>query len=130
MNIGELSKESGVSTKLIRHYEGIGLIPEAGRTENGYRSYHKDDIHYLRFIKRSRELGFPLEDIKSLLGLWKNKSRSSKQVKLLAEKHLNELDLKLKQLKDMSDTLKNLIKHCQGDHRPDCPILRKLEQNE
>ncbi|PJZ44523.1 Cu(I)-responsive transcriptional regulator [Leptospira brenneri] len=129
MNIGELSKESGVSAKLIRHYEGIGLIPKAGRTENGYRSYHSDDIHSLRFVKRSRDLGFSLKEIKNLLGLWKNKSRSSKQVKLLAEKHLNDLDLKIKQLKDISDTLRNLVKHCHGDHRPDCPILKNLEES-
>ncbi|TGK95525.1 Cu(I)-responsive transcriptional regulator [Leptospira brenneri] len=128
MNIGELSKESGVSAKLIRHYEGIGLIPKAGRAENGYRSYDFDDIHSLRFVKRARDLGFSLKEIKNLLGLWKNKSRSSKQVKLLAEKHLYDLDLKIKQLKDMSDTLRNLVKHCHGDHRPDCPILKNLEE--
>ena len=127
MNIGELSKSSGVTTKLIRHYESIGLIPKTRRTNNGYRLYSEDDVHYVRFIKRSRELGFSLEDIKSLIGLWKNKSRSSKQVKQLAEKHLEELNLKLKQIKDMTDTLKHLVNHCHGDHRPDCPILKKLE---
>ncbi|MDZ4726090.1 MAG: Cu(I)-responsive transcriptional regulator [Leptospira sp.] len=127
MNIGQLSKESGVSSKLIRHYEEIGLIKEAGRSENGYRFYLEDDIHYLRFIKRSRELGFSLETIKDLLGLWKNKSRSSKQVKALATKHLSELELKLKQIQDMTNTLKLLIHNCHGDHRPDCPILKKLE---
>ncbi|TGL06650.1 Cu(I)-responsive transcriptional regulator [Leptospira bouyouniensis] len=127
MNIGELSKSSGVNAKLIRHYESIGLIPETRRNENGYRMYSEDDVHFVRFIKRSRELGFSLEDIKSLIGLWKNKSRSSKQVKQLAEKHLEELNLKLKQIKDMADTLKHLVHNCHGDHRPDCPILKKLE---
>ncbi|GBF42351.1 SoxR-like transcriptional regulator [Leptospira ellinghausenii] len=129
MNIGELSKSSGVSSKLIRHYESIGLIPETRRNDNGYRLYTDDDVHYVRFIKRSRDLGFSLDDIKSLLGLWKNKSRSSKQVKQLAEKHLEDLNLKLKKMKDMADTLKHLVHNCHGDHRPDCPILKNLEMN-
>jgi Cu(I)-responsive transcriptional regulator len=127
MNIGELAKESGVNAKLIRHYEDIGLVPKVARTDKGYRIYLDSDIHYLRFIKRARELGFSLVDIKKLLSLWKNKSRNSLQVKTLAEKHLKELDKKLKQIKDMADTLRHLVHHCNGDHRPDCPILKKLE---
>lgn len=127
MNIGQLSKESGISTNLIRHYEEIGLIQMAGRSENGYRFYLEEDVHYLRFIKRSRELGFSLDSIKDLLGLWKNKSRSSKQVKQLATKHLEDLELKLKQMQDMANTLKHLVHSCHGDHRPDCPILERLE---
>jgi Cu(I)-responsive transcriptional regulator len=127
MNIGELARETGISTKLIRHYEDIGLIPKVSRTENGYRKYLEQDINYLRFVRRSRELGFSLEDIKKLMSLWKNKTRSSSQVKVLAEKHLKELDKKLKQIKDMSDSLRHLVHNCHGDQRPDCPILKKLE---
>jgi len=127
MNIGELARKTGVSTKLIRHYEDIGLIPKVLRTENGYRKYLEQDIHFLRFVRRARELGFSLEDIKKLMNLWKNKSRNSSQVKALAEKHLKELDKKLKQIKDMSDTLRHLVHNCHGDHRPECPILKNLE---
>ncbi|WCL49483.1 Cu(I)-responsive transcriptional regulator [Leptospira sp. GIMC2001] len=126
MNIGILSKESGVSSKLIRHYEEIGLISKVARTEKGYRIYAESDIHNLRFIKRARELGFSLPDIKKLLSLWKNKSRTSEQVKLLANKHLVELENKLKLMKDMADSLRHLVHNCHGDHRPDCPILKKL----
>lgn len=121
-----LSKESGVSTKLIRHYEDIGLINKVARSENGYRIYLESDINNLRFIKRSRELGFSLSDIKKLLSLWKNKSRTSEQVKQLANKHLLDLENKLKQIKDMADSLRHLVQNCHGDHRPDCPILKKL----
>jgi Cu(I)-responsive transcriptional regulator len=127
MNIGELSKNSGVSTKLIRHYEEIGLVPKATRTDNGYRIYLENDIHYLRFIKRARELGFPLNDIKRLLSLWKNKSRRSMQVKILANKHLKDLDKKIKQMKDIADSLRHLVHSCHGDNRPECPILKELE---
>lgn len=127
MNIGQLAKESGLSSKQIRHYEEIGLIQEPVRNENGYRMYGKDDIHFLKFIKRSRELGFSLEDIKDLIGLWKNKSRSSKEVKKLAAKHLQDLEIKLKNIQEMAHTLKHLLHNCQGDHRPDCPILENLE---
>ncbi|MDF3821267.1 Cu(I)-responsive transcriptional regulator [Leptospira sp. 96542] len=127
MNIGQLAKRSGLSSKQIRHYEEIGLIQEPMRTENGYRMYSNDDIHFLKFIKRSRELGFSLEVIKDLIGLWKNKSRSSREVKVLATKHLQELELKLKNIQEMTQTLKHLLHNCHGDHRPDCPILENLE---
>ncbi|HMV43303.1 MAG TPA: Cu(I)-responsive transcriptional regulator [Leptospiraceae bacterium] len=127
MNIGQLAKESGVSAKLIRHYEDIGLVPKVARTDKGYRIYLDSDVHYLRFIKRARELGFSLPDIKKLVSLWKNKSRSSLQVKTLASKHLKELEKKLAQMKDMADTLRHLVHNCHGDSRPDCPILKKLE---
>ena len=109
MNIGELAKESGVNAKLIRHYEEIGLVPKVARTDKGYRIYLDSDVHYLRFIKRARELGFSLQDIKKLLSLWKNKTRSSGQVKTLAQKHLKDLDKKLAQMKDMADTLRQLL---------------------
>jgi Cu(I)-responsive transcriptional regulator len=127
MNIGQLAKNSGLSAKQIRHYEEIGLLQEPIRTDNGYRMYSTDDIHFLKFIKRSRELGFSLEDIKDLIGLWKNKSRSSREVKALAAKHLQELEIKLKNIQEMAHTLKHLLHNCQGDHRPDCPILENLE---
>ena len=127
MNIGELAKESGVNAKLIRHYEEIGLVPKVARTDKGYRIYLDSDVHYLRFIKRARELGFSLQDIKKLLSLWKNKTRSSGQVKTLAQKHLKDLDKKLALMKDMADTLRHLVHCCSGDNRPDCPILKNLE---
>ncbi|MDX1959606.1 MAG: MerR family DNA-binding protein [Leptospiraceae bacterium] len=120
--------ENGYNAKLIRHYEEIGLIPKVARTDKGYRIYLDSDVYYLRFIKRARELGFSLPDIKKLLSLWKNKSRSNMQVKSLAEKHLKDLDKKLSQMKDMANTLRHLVNNCHGDNRPDCPILKKLEE--
>ncbi|EPG65655.1 Cu(I)-responsive transcriptional regulator [Leptospira wolffii] len=127
MNIGELSKISGVSAKLVRHYESIGLIPKAIRTNSGYRVYGENDAHSLIFIKRARNLGFSLPEIKKLLGLWRNKTRASSQVKSLALGHVKEMQSKISELQSMCDTLSNLAKHCHGDHRPDCPILEDLE---
>lgn len=127
MNIGELAKASGVNAKLIRHYESIGLIPKAARTESGYRQYKDTDVQFLKFVKRARSLGFPMKEIKKLLGLWRNKSRSSKEVKTLALKHLNDLESKILAMQEMADTLRSLARNCHGDNRPDCPILRDLE---
>ncbi|TGL95104.1 Cu(I)-responsive transcriptional regulator [Leptospira barantonii] len=126
MNIGNVSKESGVSAKQIRHYESIGLIPKARRMDSGYRTYSTDDVHILKFVKRSREMGFGLSEIKKLVGLWKNKSRASADVKLLALSHLKTLENKIAELQDMAATLKHLAKHCHGDDRPSCPILKTL----
>lgn len=126
MNIGNLSKESGVSTKQIRHYESIGLIPKAKRKESGYRTYSSDDIHILRFVKRTRSMGFNLSETQKLVSLWRNKSRASADVKKLALAHLKEVETKISELQEMVAALKHLAHNCQGDHRPNCPILRSL----
>lgn len=126
MNIGALAKASGISAKLIRYYESIGLIPPAARSETGYRIYSDEDVHTLRFIKRSRSLGFSIPEIQLLLGLWRNKSRSSSEVKQLALRHVSELEARMAEMQEMVNTLKNLASHCHGDQRPDCPILDDL----
>lgn len=128
MNIGELAKTSGVNAKLIRHYESIGLISKASRTLSGYRQYNENDVHILRFIKRARTLGFPMKEIKQLLGLWRNKGRTSKEVKAMAVIHLRNLENKILELQEMADTLRHLSRNCHGDHRPDCPIIESLEK--
>lgn len=127
--IGEAAKVSNVNAKMIRHYESIGLVTKPKRTESGYRLYDENDIHALQFIKRARLLGFPIKEIKKLLGLWKNKSRASKEVKKLATEHLNDLTHKIKQLQGMVDTLSELVEHCHGNERPTCPILQDLEKD-
>jgi Cu(I)-responsive transcriptional regulator len=123
MDIGRTATQSGVSVKMIRHYETIGLLPKPARTLANYRVYGPNDVHMLRFIKRARTLGFSMDDIKELAGLWKNKSRSSAAVKQIAGKHVDGLKRKIAELKAMVDTLEHLSRHCHGDHRPDCPIL-------
>jgi MerR family copper efflux transcriptional regulator len=128
MNIGEAAKASGVSAKMIRHYESVGLFPEAARTEAGYRQYTEREVHTLRFIRQSRELGFSIEQIRELLGLWQNRRRPSRQVKALAQAHLEELDLKLQELQAMKATLEHLVHCCHGDDRPDCPIIDTLAE--
>lgn len=125
-DIGRAAKDSGVSVKMIRHYEAIGLLPPPLRTFANYRVYGPNDVHMLRFIKRARTLGFSMDDIKELVGLWKNKSRSSAAVKKVAGKHLDELRRKIAELQSMATTLEHLVKHCHGDQRPDCPILEDL----
>jgi MerR family gold-responsive transcriptional activator of gol and ges genes len=127
MNIGDLAKQSGVNAKLIRHYESIGLIPKASRTDAGYRVYSTTDIQFLRFIKRARGLGFSMKEIKKLIGLWRNKSRASKEVKAMALTHLKELENKISEMQEMADNLRKLAKNCHGDGRPDCPIISTLE---
>jgi Cu(I)-responsive transcriptional regulator len=129
MNIGELAKSSGVNAKLIRHYEAIGLIPKARRTDAGYRQYTESDIQFLRFIKRARRFGFSMKEIKKLMGLWRNKSRASEEVKSLAMNHLRDLEKKIREMQEMADSLRTLAKKCHGDHRPDCPILKGLEND-
>ena len=128
MDIGRASRASGVSVKMIRHYEAIGLLPKLARTLANYRVYRESDVHTLRFIRRARALGFPMADIQELLGLWQNKSRSSATVKKIAGRHVDELNRKIAELKAMVDTLQHLTKHCHGDHRPDCPILEDLSR--
>ena len=128
MNIGEAAKNSGVSAKMIRYYEETGLIPQATRTESGYRVYSEQDVHMLRFIRRARDLGFTVSGIEELLGLWRDRSRHSADVKRLALAHVAELRQKIRELDDMAGTLESLAAHCQGNDRPDCPILSDLER--
>jgi MerR family copper efflux transcriptional regulator len=127
MNIGQASKASGVSAKLIRYYESIGLIPEAGRTASGYRVYTPQEVNILRFVKRARTLGFGIERIQHLVGLWRDKGRASAEVKRIALEHVAELEAKIAEMRAMADTLGELAQACHGDERPDCPILRDLE---
>ncbi len=127
-NIGAASKASGVSAKMIRHYEAIGLLSKVSRTFGNYRVYSTNDIHVLRFIRRARDLGFSIEEIRELLGLWRNKSRSSAAVKKIAGKHIGDLRLKIAELQSMMQTLEHLTRNCHGDHRPDCPILDDLSR--
>ncbi len=127
MNIGQAAKHSGLSAKMIRYYESIGLLQPAGRSDSGYRLYGSQDLHVLAFIKRSRDLGFSLEEVGKLLALWQDRDRASADVKALAQTHVAELNRKIAELSDLRDTLQNLVGHCQGDQRPDCPILKSLE---
>ena len=126
INIGQASKASGVSAKMIRHYEEVGLIPAASRTEAGYRQYSEADLHSLRFIRHARDLGFSIVQIGELVGLWQNRRRSSSRVKALALAHVAELERKLASLQAMKDTLQHLATCCHGDDRPECPILDRL----
>ncbi len=128
MNIGEASKASGVSAKMIRYYEQTGLVPPAERTASGYRSYSDSDVHRLRFIRRARDLGFAVPEISDLLNLWNDSARHSADVKRLAQAHIDELQQKIDGLRQMADTLQTLINCCAGDERPDCPILANLER--
>lgn len=126
MNIGQASKASGVSAKMIRHYEGVGLIPAPGRTDAGYRQYTDSEVHTLQFIRRSRDLGFSIPQIGELVGLWQDRRRPSRQVKALAEAHIKELEAKSQELLAMKATLEHLAHCCHGDDRPECPILETL----
>jgi Cu(I)-responsive transcriptional regulator len=126
MNIGDTAKASGVSAKMIRHYEAIGLIAAAVRTEAGYRIYGARDVQVLQFIHRSRALGFSLEQIRTLLALWQDKQRASKDVRAMARLHIDELDRKIADMQAMRRTLETLATRCHGDERPDCPILDDL----
>lgn len=126
MNIGEAAKFSGVSAKMIRYYESVGLIPPARRTDTAYRVYSDEDVHVLRFVRRARDLGFSVESIRELLALWRDKSRASADVKRIAQHHIDELESRIAALQDMAGTLRRLAEHCHGDDRPDCPILGDL----
>jgi MerR family copper efflux transcriptional regulator len=128
MNIGEAARASGVSAKMIRHYEQAGLFPEPARTESGYRQYGEREVHTLRFIRHARDLGFSIEQIGTLLGLWQDRRRPSRQVKALAQSHIEALQQKLQDIEAMKATLERLVHCCHGDERPDCPILEELAQ--
>ncbi|MGH8355275.1 MAG: Cu(I)-responsive transcriptional regulator [Pseudomonas sp.] len=127
MNIGEAAKHSGLTAKMIRYYESIGLLEAAGRGDNGYRRYGAQDLHTLAFIKRSRDLGFSLEAVGKLLTLWQDRQRASADVKALAGAHIVALNRKIEELAGLRDSLQELVEHCQGNQRPDCPILKDLE---
>jgi Cu(I)-responsive transcriptional regulator len=126
VNIGQVAKLSGVSAKMIRHYESLGLLPKASRTDAGYRQYGTNDVHTLRFVRRARDLGFAITDIGELLGLWQNRRRASEAVKRVALGQVHELATRIEEMKAMKRTLEHLAAHCHGDERPDCPILDDL----
>ncbi|MDX5517491.1 Cu(I)-responsive transcriptional regulator [Stenotrophomonas sp. HMSC10F06] len=128
MNIGEAATFSGVSAKMIRYYEQIGLIPPAARSEAGYRHYSPQDAHSLRFIRRARDLGFSVEQIGELLVLWRDRERASADVKAVALSHVAGLKAKIAELQAMVQTLEHLAEHCHGNDRPDCPIIADLAQ--
>jgi MerR family copper efflux transcriptional regulator len=126
MNIGQAAEASGVNAKMIRYYESIGLISAASRTGSGYRQYSEKDIRTLRFIRRSRDLGFSIERIKTLLSLWDDRGRRSSDVKKLAGQYIAELDRDIEKLQSIRDQLQHLADCCHGDQRPDCPIIEEL----
>ena len=126
VNIGEAARRSGVSAKMLRHYESLGLLGAVTRTDNGYRLYSPADVHTLRFIKRCRDLGFSMAEIANLVGLWHDQARASSEVKRVAQQHLIELENRIQAMQDMRRTLQKLVQSCQGDDRPDCPILDNL----
>ena len=127
-NIGEAAARSGVSAKMLRHYESLGLLPKIGRTEAGYRQYAERDVHTLRFIRRGRELGFSMAEIAALLKLWQNRRRASADVKRIALSHVADLDRRMAEMAAMKRTLEALAGNCHGDARPDCPILDELAE--
>ena len=127
-NIGDASRASGVSAKMIRHYESLGLLPEPQRTAAGYRIYDDTDVHTLRFIRRARDLGFPMKEVEQLLSLWRNRRRASADVRKVAQQHIADLDRRIAELQEMRKTLEHLVHNCRGDHRPDCPILDDLAE--
>lgn len=128
MNIGEAAQRSGVSAKMVRHYEALGLLPPVVRTEAGYRQYGDKEVHTLRFIRRARDLGFGMAEIAELLKLWQNRRRASGDVKRIALAHVADLDRRIAEMEAMKRTLTSLASCCHGDERPDCPILDELAE--
>ncbi|SFB82875.1 transcriptional regulator, MerR family [Polaromonas sp. OV174] len=126
LNIGQAAAQSGVSAKMIRHYESLGLLPTVQRTEAGYRQYGDKEVHTLRFIRRARNLGFSMLEIAELLKLWQNKRRASADVKRIALAHVADLERRIAEMEAMRQTLQQLAHCCQGNNRPDCPILSEL----
>ena len=126
MNIGEAARQSGVSAKMVRHYESLGLLPQVQRSDSGYRQYSEAEVHTLRFIKRARDLGFSMAEIAELVSLWQNRRRASENVRRIAQKHADDLAQRIAAMQAMQKTLGHLIHCCQGNDRPDCPILDDL----
>ena len=126
VNIGEASAASGVSAKMIRYYESVALIQPAGRSDAGYRLYGESDVQTLRFLRRARNLGFSVDQMRELLALWRDNKRESADVKRLALAHVAALDAKALEIAEMSGALRRLAEHCEGNHRPDCPIIDEL----
>ncbi len=125
-NIGEAARRSDVSAKMARHYESLGLLPTINRTDSGYRQYTDKEVHTLRFIKRSRSLGFSMLEIAELLKLWQNQRRSSADVRKIAVRHVQDLNQRIVEMQTMKRTLEHLVNGCKGNFRPDCPILDEL----
>jgi MerR family gold-responsive transcriptional activator of gol and ges genes len=130
MNIGQASRATGVSAKMIRYYESVGLIRPAARTDSNYRDFSERDVNDLRFIRRARGLGFSVEEITKLLSLWRDGQRPSREVKALADKHVAALDARIVEMQAMADALRDLAHACAGDERPDCPILADLASSD
>ncbi len=130
VNIGAASTASGVSAKMIRHYEAIGLLRPAARRENSYRDYGAHEVHELQFIGRARKLGFSIPEIATLLALWRDKARPSREVKEIAASHLNDLEIRIAEMRGMAVALRQLVASCHGDDRADCPILADLSGEE
>ncbi|MBS0466779.1 MAG: Cu(I)-responsive transcriptional regulator [Proteobacteria bacterium] len=124
--IGQAAERAGVSARMVRHYESLGLLGGVARTDSGYRQYGEADVHTLRFIRRARDLGFSMEEIAQLLGLWQDKARASAQVKQIAQKHIASLSERIAAMQAMQRSLQTLVGCCHGDERPDCPILDDL----
>lgn len=127
MNIGKAAEQSGISAKMIRYYEQVGLLPQPERTESGYRVYTSQHVHTLRFVRRARDLGFSVEQMGELLALWQDRSRASADVKRIARQQVRALERKAEALQQMAETLRHLAEHCHGNDRPDCPIINALE---
>lgn len=126
VSISKAAQASGVSTKMVRHYESLGLLGQVGRTDSGYRQYTSADVHTLRFIKRARSLGFSMTEIAELVSLWRDRQRASAHVKQIAQRHAEELQARIEAMQAMRRTLQSLLQNCHGDERPDCPILDDL----
>ena len=126
VSIGVAARRAGVSARMLRHYEALGLLPPVARTDSGYRQYAEADVHALRFIRRARDLGFSMAEITTLLGLWQDKARASSQVKHIAQTHIDDLSQRIASMQAMQRTLQSLVQCCHGDDRPDCPILDDL----
>ena len=124
--IGVAAQRAGVSARMLRHYEALGLLPPVARTDSGYRQYAEADVHALRFVRRARDLGFSMAEITTLLGLWQDKARASSQVKRIAQAHIDDLNTRIAAMQGMQRTLQQLVQCCHGDDRPDCPILDGL----
>jgi MerR family transcriptional regulator, copper efflux regulator len=129
MNIGQAATQSGVSAKMVRHYETLGLLPRIARTDAGYRQYGDNEVHTLRFIRRARDLGFSMAEIGALLKLWQNRRRASADVRRIAQRHVDDLERRIAEMQAMQRTLKHLIHCCRGDARPDCPIIEDLAKS-